>query len=46
MTLLPFDADDAVACGHIRAAQERKGASIGPMDLLMVAQPSHAGWCW
>ncbi|MEO6968768.1 MAG: type II toxin-antitoxin system VapC family toxin [Rhodanobacteraceae bacterium] len=35
---LPFDADDAFAYGRIRATLERKGASIGPMDLLIAAQ--------
>lgn len=35
---LPFDADDALAYGRIRATMERKGASIGPMDLLIAAQ--------
>lgn len=38
MEPLPFDADDARAYGRIRAALERKGASIGPMDLLIAAQ--------
>ncbi|MEO7149801.1 MAG: type II toxin-antitoxin system VapC family toxin [Rhodanobacteraceae bacterium] len=35
---LPFDADDAMTYARIRAALERKGASIGPMDLLIAAQ--------
>ncbi|TAN06483.1 MAG: type II toxin-antitoxin system VapC family toxin [Rhodanobacteraceae bacterium] len=35
---LPFDADDAMAYARIRAALERKGASIGPMDSLIAAQ--------
>ncbi|MGH8163806.1 MAG: type II toxin-antitoxin system VapC family toxin [Rhodanobacteraceae bacterium] len=35
---LPFEADDAFAYGRIRATLERKGASIGPMDLLIAAQ--------
>ena len=38
MTLLPFDADDAMTYARIRAALERKGASIGPMDLLIASQ--------
>ena len=38
MTPLPFDADCAQAYGRIRAALERKGANIGPMDLLIAAQ--------
>lgn len=35
---LPFDTDCAAAYGRIRAALERKGASIGPMDVLIAAQ--------
>lgn len=38
MTAVSFEADDAFAFGRIRAALERKGASIGPMDLLIAAQ--------
>lgn len=38
MTPLPFDADDARAYGRLRAALERKGATIGPVDLLIAAQ--------
>ena len=38
MALVPFDADDAAAYGRIRAALERKGATIGPMDMLIAAQ--------
>lgn len=38
MTPLPFDAEDAATYGRIRTALERKGASIGPMDLLIAAQ--------
>ena len=38
MIQLPFDADCAAAYGRIRAALERKGASIGPMDVLIAAQ--------
>ena len=38
MEPLPFDADDARAYARIRPALERKGASIGPMDLLIAAQ--------
>jgi tRNA(fMet)-specific endonuclease VapC len=38
MTPLPFDADDGHPYARIRAALERKGASIGPMDLLIAAQ--------
>lgn len=38
MEPLPFDAGDARAYGRLRAALERKGASIGPMNLLIAAQ--------
>lgn len=38
MTLAPFDDDDALAYGRIRAALERKGESIGSMDLLIASQ--------
>lgn len=38
MTLAPFDAGDAMAYGRIRAALERKGTGIGPMDTLIAAQ--------
>lgn len=40
---LPFDADAAHACGRIRAALERKGKLIGPMDLLIAAQAISRG---
>jgi len=38
MTPLTFDAGDAHTYARIRATLERKGASIGPMDLLIAAQ--------
>lgn len=38
MTAVAFEADDAIAYGRIRAALERKGTSIGAMDLLIAAQ--------
>ena len=38
MTPLPFDANAATAYGRIRAALERKGILIGPMDMLIAAQ--------
>lgn len=34
----PYDADDVFAYGRIRIALERKGTSIGAMDLLIAAQ--------
>lgn len=43
MAVLPFDADCATAYGRIRAALERKGALIGPMDMLIAAQAVSAG---
>ncbi len=38
MTLLPFNADDAMTYARIRTALERKGAGIGAMDTLIAAQ--------
>lgn len=38
MVPLPFAAMDAHAYGRIRTALERKGAVIGPLDLLIAAQ--------
>jgi tRNA(fMet)-specific endonuclease VapC len=38
MSLIAFDDGDAIVYGRIRAALERKGESIGPMDLLIAAQ--------
>jgi tRNA(fMet)-specific endonuclease VapC len=43
MTPLPFDAGDAHVYARIRPALERKGASIGPMDLLIAAQAVSMG---
>lgn len=43
MTPQPFDADCAIAYGRIRAALERSGNAIGPMDMLMAAQALSAG---
>jgi tRNA(fMet)-specific endonuclease VapC len=43
MTPLPFDADCASTYGRIRAHLERKGSTIGPMDLLIAAQAVSAG---
>lgn len=40
---LPFDADAAQAYGRIRAALERKGHPIGPMDGLIAAQALSRG---
>ncbi|MGQ0622361.1 MAG: type II toxin-antitoxin system tRNA(fMet)-specific endonuclease VapC [Panacagrimonas sp.] len=38
METLPFDADDAASYGRIRAALERAGQTIGPLDMLIAAQ--------
>ena len=37
-TLLNFDDSDAVEFGKIKAALEKRGEIIGPMDLLLAAQ--------
>jgi tRNA(fMet)-specific endonuclease VapC len=34
----PFEAEDAVEAGDIRAALERAGTPIGPYDILIAAQ--------
>jgi tRNA(fMet)-specific endonuclease VapC len=36
--IVPFDDEDAVAAGDLRAALERAGTPIGPYDLLIAAQ--------
>lgn len=38
MEALPFDAGDARVYAGIRAALERQGAGIGPLDTLIAAQ--------
>ncbi|MDP1697507.1 MAG: type II toxin-antitoxin system VapC family toxin [Xanthomonadaceae bacterium] len=43
MPLAGFDANAAIAYGRIRAAMERKGTCIGPMDLLIAAQAVSMG---
>ena len=40
VALLPFDEEDAMSGGAIRAAAEKAGRPIGPYDLLMAAQAS------
>ncbi|MHB8311578.1 MAG: PIN domain-containing protein, partial [Metallibacterium sp.] len=35
---LPFEDVDAAAYARIRAVLERKGAGIGPLDMLIAAQ--------
>ncbi len=36
--ILPFDSDDAVTAGNIRAYLERQGSPIGPYDIQIAAQ--------
>ena len=43
MTVLPFDAGSARAYASVRAALQRKGKVIGPMDMLIAAQALSAG---
>jgi tRNA(fMet)-specific endonuclease VapC len=38
LDIVPFEADDAVAAGELRAALETAGTPIGPYDLLIAAQ--------
>jgi len=39
----PFDEEDAVAAGELRAVLERAGTPIGPYDLLIAAQAVRSG---
>jgi tRNA(fMet)-specific endonuclease VapC len=39
----PFDEEDAIAAGDLRAALETVGTPIGPYDLLIAAQALHGG---
>ncbi len=41
--LIPFDEEDAVAAGDLRAALEAAGKPIGPYDLLIAAQALRSG---
>lgn len=41
LIILPFDADDAIIYGQIRAGLEAQGLSIGAMDTLIAAQAIH-----
>jgi tRNA(fMet)-specific endonuclease VapC len=38
INVVPFDEEDAVAAGDLRAALETAGTPIGPYDLLIAAQ--------
>ncbi len=42
-TLLDFDHAAARACGEIRAALEKRGKTIGPLDLLIAAPARSVG---
>ena len=41
--LIPFDKEDAVAAGDLRAALEAAGKPIGPYDLVIAAQALRSG---
>ena len=43
LDLIPFDEEDAVAAGDLRAALETAGKPIGPYDLLIAAQALRSG---
>ena len=41
--VVPFEQEDAVAAGDLRAALETAGTPIGPYDLLIAAQALRSG---
>ena len=41
--VLPWDSDVAVRYGAARAALERQGKTLGPLDLLIASHGLHAG---
>jgi tRNA(fMet)-specific endonuclease VapC len=41
LTILPFDEQDAIAYGQIRAKLEAQGLPIGALDTLIAAQAIH-----
>ena len=43
LEILPFDDEDAEHYGQIRAALERAGTSIGPLDMLIAAHAVSVG---
>ena len=43
ISVVPFDEEDAVAAGDLRAALEVAGTPIGPYDLLIAAQALRTG---
>jgi tRNA(fMet)-specific endonuclease VapC len=43
IAVLPFDEEDAVTAGDLRAVLETAGAPIGPYDMLIAAQALRSG---
>jgi tRNA(fMet)-specific endonuclease VapC len=43
IAVTPFDEEDAVTAGELRAALETAGTPIGPYDLLIAAQAVRSG---
>jgi tRNA(fMet)-specific endonuclease VapC len=43
ITIVDFDAEDAAEAGALRADLRRRGAEIGPYDLLIAAQARRRG---
>jgi len=43
INVIPFDEEDAIAAGDLRAALETAGTPIGPYDLLIAAQALRSG---
>jgi len=43
IAVVPFDEEDAIAAGDLRAALETGGTPIGPYDLLIAAQALRSG---
>jgi tRNA(fMet)-specific endonuclease VapC len=43
VAVVPFEEEDAVAAGELRAALEKAGTPIGPYDLLIAAQALRSG---
>ena len=41
LTIIPFDADDALIYGQVRARLEAQGLPIGAIDTLIAAQAVH-----
>jgi len=43
LEILPYDFEAAVCYGHIRAALEKKGTPIGPLDTMIAAHAKSLG---